>query len=192
MSNNASTIFFAGGGTGGHIFPSLAIAERLAEKKARSRPHFLVSNRPLDAQVLTKANMPFTPLPAQPMSVRPWDWPGFYRGWTGSVGIVRRLIGEMNAAAVVTMGGFVSAPAVAAAKAAKIPVLLVNLDAVPGRANRLMGKAPTRFSRCIHSHCGTRPRRSVCRCAARLWLSKMGRPPRGGNSGSTPSARRCS
>lgn len=140
MSSSPPTILFAGGGTGGHIFPSLAIAERLAEKKARSRPHFLVSNRPLDAQLLTKAGIPFTALPARPMSARPWHWPGFLRAWRSSVAQVHKLIDELNVGAVVTMGGFVSAPAVAAARKCQKPVLLVNLDAVPGRANRLMAR----------------------------------------------------
>jgi UDP-N-acetylglucosamine--N-acetylmuramyl-(pentapeptide) pyrophosphoryl-undecaprenol N-acetylglucosamine transferase len=137
------TILFAGGGTGGHIFPSLAILERLREKHAPAEPQFLVSFRPLDAQILGKRQVPYTALPAQPLSVRPWRWPAFLRAWRASVSAVAAIIRERQAAAVVAMGGFVSAPAVAAASRAGVPVLLVNLDAVPGRANRLMARRAT-------------------------------------------------
>lgn len=140
MATAGATVLFAGGGTGGHIFPSLAIAERLRERHASSKPHFVVSNRPLDAQVLQKAGEQFTAIHAKPVSLKPWDWPGFASAWFSSVGQVGRLIQEMKVGAVVAMGGFVSAPAVSAARRAGVPVLLVNLDAVPGRANRMLAK----------------------------------------------------
>ncbi len=143
----SQTILFAGGGTGGHIFPSLAIVERLREHGCPARIHFAVSNRPLDAQILAAQNIPFTPLEAQPITPRPWLWPAFGRAWTASKAQIAHLIHELNVAAVVAMGGFVSAPAVAAAAEAKTPVVLINLDAVPGRANRLMaGRATEIFS----------------------------------------------
>ncbi len=139
------TILFAGGGTGGHIFPSLAIAERLEEHAAPLRSHFLVSKRPLDAQILAKTSHTYSPLPAQPLSKKPWQWPGLCSAYSRSVSQVRAMIADMNVSAVVAMGGFVSAPAIAAARRSGIPVALVNLDAVPGLANRLMARRATQI-----------------------------------------------
>lgn len=137
------TILFAGGGTGGHIFPSLAIVERLRESGCPARPHFLVSSRPLDAQILTKESIPFTPLDARPLSIHPARLIAFGRAWVQSVAQVRKVIDQMSSRALVAMGGFVAAPAVWAARQAGIPVILVNLDAVPGLANRHLGKWAT-------------------------------------------------
>jgi len=108
---------------------------------------FLVSGRALDGQILTPMGLPFTALPVGPMTMKPWQWPGFYSAWRKSVALVERLIAERGAAAVVATGGFVSGPAMVAAKRRGIPGALVNLDAVPGRANRhVAGSAAKVFS----------------------------------------------
>ncbi len=142
------TILFAGGGTGGHIYPNLAIAERLSEAKPASlQAHFLVSDRAIDAQVLSKTDVPFTPLPARPLTLHPLRVPAFIQGWFKSIDAVTKLIAQLQPAAMVATGGFVSGPAVVAANRAGVPVFLVNLDAVPGRANRMLAsRAVERFT----------------------------------------------
>ncbi|MFN0133406.1 MAG: UDP-N-acetylglucosamine--N-acetylmuramyl-(pentapeptide) pyrophosphoryl-undecaprenol N-acetylglucosamine transferase [Phycisphaerales bacterium] len=133
---------FAGGGTGGHIYPALAILEHLHQ------PHlFLVSTRPIDARILAAASEPFEALPAQPIALRPRALLRFLRSWGPSVRAVRRLIHESRARGesphLVAMGGFVAAPAVQAARAERVPITLVNLDAVPGKANRWIARRAT-------------------------------------------------
>jgi len=141
------TVLFAGGGTGGHIFPSVAIDERLREAGAPFQTHFLISTRPLDAEIIQKHGAEGTACAVMPLSTRPWKWPGFLGAWFKAVRQVRQLMSRRQVRAVVAMGGFVCGPAVAAARRAGIPVALVNLDAVPGIANRhLARKATTVFS----------------------------------------------
>jgi UDP-N-acetylglucosamine--N-acetylmuramyl-(pentapeptide) pyrophosphoryl-undecaprenol N-acetylglucosamine transferase len=136
-------VVLAGGGSGGHIFPNLAVLERLEERGLPLKPHFLVSGRVLDRELLTREEVAFTALPAQPLSVRPWHWPAFYGGWRRSVREVTALLTSNPVAAVVATGGFVSAPAVYAASKLGLPVALLNLDAAPGRANSLMRRYAT-------------------------------------------------
>lgn len=138
------TILFAGGGTGGHIYPNLAVLERLQAAGAGERAHFLVSRRPLDAQLLNKEGIPCTGLSAAPLRGRPIGLLHFLLGFWQSRKMVRQIIRETNAVAMVATGGFVSGPAVAAARRAGLPVALVNLDAVPGRANRLLARRATK------------------------------------------------
>ncbi len=132
-------ILFAGGGTGGHIFPSLAVVEQLAEQAGDAMPdvHFACSQRPLDADLLREHGQSFTPLPVVGLpGARAWELPGFgWRLWQ-SVGIVHRLIAERRIDTVVAMGGYVSGPVVIAAQRAGVRRMLVNLDAVAGKANR--------------------------------------------------------
>ncbi len=140
-------ILFAGGGTGGHIFPNIAVAERLSEQGIdSSQHHFLVSKRPLDAAILQEHGLNHTALHIEPPPRRlsaVWQRPGFVGAWFSSVGEARRCIEQTDAAVVVVTGGFVSAPVVVAARRAGVPVVLMNLDAPAGLANRLMARRAT-------------------------------------------------
>ncbi|MEO1236470.1 MAG: UDP-N-acetylglucosamine--N-acetylmuramyl-(pentapeptide) pyrophosphoryl-undecaprenol N-acetylglucosamine transferase [Planctomycetota bacterium] len=128
-------MLLVGGGSGGHIYPNLAVAERLAPPESIT-PHLVVSQRPLDAEIAAASGLGWTAIPASPLGVRPRAGLRFLRDYRRGVAATARLIREHDVAAVLATGGFVSGPAVAAAKAAGVPVALVSLDAVPGRANR--------------------------------------------------------
>jgi UDP-N-acetylglucosamine--N-acetylmuramyl-(pentapeptide) pyrophosphoryl-undecaprenol N-acetylglucosamine transferase len=135
-------VLFAGGGTGGHIYPNVAVAERLVSDGLEGPAHFLISDRPGDARIVAQQGYPATAVEVRPLPPpsRPWKLPGFLRAWRSAVNKVGRLLIESNIGAVVATGGFVSGPAVIAAHRARIPVALVNLDAVPGLANRYLAR----------------------------------------------------
>lgn len=136
---------FAGGGTGGHIFPALAIAEHLAG----SRCVFVCSDRPLDAQILGKAGAEFRIIPAKPVGVRPRALLRFLRSWGPSIrasrGLLREIRNSGGAPVVVAMGGFVAAPVAQAARAERVPLILVNMDVIPGKANRWISRRASRI-----------------------------------------------
>jgi UDP-N-acetylglucosamine--N-acetylmuramyl-(pentapeptide) pyrophosphoryl-undecaprenol N-acetylglucosamine transferase len=134
---------FAGGGTGGHIFPALAIAEHLGD----ARCVFVCSDRPLDAEILRKERAEFRAIPAKPMGLRPRAVVRFLKSWGPSVRASRAVIRECGGSSVtvVAMGGFVAAPAAQAAHAERVPVVLVNMDAVPGKANRWIARRASRI-----------------------------------------------
>lgn len=141
MTDTPPTILFAGGGTGGHIYPCVAIWQRLAQSQFKARPHFAVSDRLLDGEILSKLQLSFTPTSARPLRLlAPHSWNRFAVGWRQTKAASMHLIEQMRVAAVVATGGFVAAPVVAAAAQRAVPIALVNLDAVPGRANRLMAR----------------------------------------------------
>ncbi|MFG0326212.1 MAG: glycosyltransferase [Phycisphaerales bacterium JB037] len=130
---------FAGGGTGGHLFPGLAIAERLGELGPVSS-RFVCSTRDIDRSILEAERVEFEPIGASPFGVRPRAAARFLQSWRPAVKAGRASIARLRESAgevqVVAMGGFVAAPVVAAARAERVPVTLVNLDAAPGKANR--------------------------------------------------------
>ena len=145
------TYLFAGGGTGGHIYPGLAIAERLRELEPGARAVFLVSDRAVDAKILSGAGEAFAAIPATPFSLRPRGLLRFVGSWGGAVRAARAEIrraragdgadgahAERREVVMVAMGGFVAAPCAQAARADRVPLALVNLDAAPGKANRLI------------------------------------------------------
>ncbi len=144
----ARTFLFAGGGTGGHLFPGIAIAEEIAKRDPNAEFIFLCSTRSIDAEILTSANREFVTQPAQPFGVKPRRLMRFLASWGPSVRATRRLIREKRNNGrnvhVVAMGGFVAPPAAQAARAARAPLTMFNLDATPGLANQWMAKRSSR------------------------------------------------
>ncbi len=140
-TNHDLGIVFAGGGTGGHIFPAIAVLEALHEL-APGRVHavFACSDRPLDAEILRREGLEHLPVPACPLRATPRGLLALARSWGPVVRLgrahIRDLRASCDAVVLAAFGGFVAPPLVQSARAERIVRLLVNLDAVPGRANR--------------------------------------------------------
>lgn len=147
-------ILFAGGGTGGHIYPALAIITEL-QRLARSASGavtpiacmVLCSDRAIDAEILGRAapamGIGYRPIPAKPFSPRPKALLRFAKSWGTAIRAVkdviadaRRRVGAAGSVELVSMGGFVAAPCVKAARLSDLPISLVNMDALPGKSNR--------------------------------------------------------
>lgn len=138
-------VLMVGGGTGGHIYPNVAVVERLAAM-GHTDVRFLVSDRPGDTKILDGQGYPYTTSPARPLppAKKPWKALDFLAGWRRSTKQLMTLLESERVRCVVATGGFVSGPAVVAAARRRIPRVLVNLDAVPGQANRRLGKISTK------------------------------------------------
>ncbi|MHC4258945.1 MAG: UDP-N-acetylglucosamine--N-acetylmuramyl-(pentapeptide) pyrophosphoryl-undecaprenol N-acetylglucosamine transferase [Planctomycetota bacterium] len=134
------SFFFAGGGTGGHIYPAVAIAERLTKIEPEANVHFFCSTRNIDSQILTRTDFKYTQLPAQGLSIKPKELMGFCSSFLKSSRIAREMLVESEGARVIGIGGYVAAPVCWAAHKLKIPVVLLNVDSVPGRANKMIAR----------------------------------------------------
>jgi len=133
--------FFAGGGTGGHLYPALAVAGQLRRLCPDCSVTFFCSSRLIDARVLTGSGFDFMPLPAEGFSMRPRRFVRFAAGFFKSCEFVKQILrAERYNAVVLSTGGFVSAPAVVAARALSIPVAILNVDILPGKANKIMAR----------------------------------------------------
>ncbi len=136
----------AGGGTAGHLQPGLAIAEALVDKgHDRDGIEFVGSDRGQDRVALAERGFPFTLLPGRGIvrSLRPRDVVGNVIALLQlGVATARALALVMRARpeVVVSVGGYASVPASLAAVVLGVPLVLVNVDAVPGAANRLFGR----------------------------------------------------
>lgn len=136
----------AGGGTAGHLQPALAIAEALVERgHERTSIEFVGSRRGQDGAVLEGRGFPFTLLPGRGLtrSFRPADL-ARNLGAIGGLGVATAravvVVARARPRVVVSVGGYASLPASVAAVALRAPLVLVNVDAVPGAANRLLGR----------------------------------------------------
>lgn len=131
-----SSFFFAGGGTGGHIYPAVAVAEKIAKFKRDARIHFFCSDREIDARILSKSGFSYTQLPARGFLLSPVKLVGFITSFLESTRLAKETLADSIEPVVIGVGGFVSAPLCRAANSLRIPVRLINVDIVPGRANR--------------------------------------------------------
>jgi UDP-N-acetylglucosamine--N-acetylmuramyl-(pentapeptide) pyrophosphoryl-undecaprenol N-acetylglucosamine transferase len=134
-------VVFAGGGTGGHLYPALALADALRAEAPDVAVHFVGARRGVEARVLPQKGLPFTLLPIEPLSrahlARNWRvLPALAR----SVAAVARLFRAFRPQLVVGTGGYASAPACIWAVVRRIPVALQEQNAWPGATTRLLAR----------------------------------------------------
>lgn len=135
-------VLLAGGGTGGHVFPALAVAEELAARG--HRVSFVGLETGMEARLVAERGLPFHALPALPMVGR--GLLGKAKSLATLAGSAReasRLIRRIGVDVVLGTGGYVSAPAVAGARLAGKPVLLLEPNARAGAANRWLSRWAT-------------------------------------------------
>lgn len=154
--DSALSVAFAGGGSGGHLIPSLAIAEQLLSLVPSARFVFLTSQRSIDRTILdnnqladagsSQAKPPLQiALPIESGVVLKSSPLRYLTGFWKSVRQAHRTLRERHVDVVVGTGGFASIPTVLAAWWLKIPVVLLETNAVAGRANRRLARFADRI-----------------------------------------------
>ena len=141
-SSDAATdsplIAFAGGGTGGHLYPALAVADALRARLPAIRLLFFATQRPLDRRIVGATHVELIEQPLASLRRMPWHWPAFLFGFRRSSLLCRRSMARLRPSVVVGTGGLGSVPALREAFRAGIATAMLNPDAVPGRANRYL------------------------------------------------------
>jgi UDP-N-acetylglucosamine--N-acetylmuramyl-(pentapeptide) pyrophosphoryl-undecaprenol N-acetylglucosamine transferase len=173
----------AGGGTGGHLYPGLAVAEVLAARgHDRATLRFVGARRGLEGRIGALGGVPVTLLPGRGfgrrVSVRGL-LRNFQAGAELSVGvaIAAARFYRWRPAVVVSTGGYASVPCVLAAAAWRVPVVVVSLDAVPGAADRLAARLACA---CAVAWTGSPlPKAVVTGVPVRPEMSKVDRSPSG-------------
>ncbi len=133
---NAPHLVFAGGGTGGHLFPGLAVANAVRRLLPETRITFMTTDRKLDRELLGPTPFEQVVQPVRPLTMNPLRLPGVWWAWRRSVSAAERFFKNNEIKAVLGLGGYAAAPPVVAASRRGIWTVVLNPDAVPGRANR--------------------------------------------------------
>jgi len=145
---------FAGGGTGGHLVPGmhlLAQLERDPEPAPLEDLLWFTSGRPVEQRVLEDlgervagAPVRVQPLPLEPAGGGAPSLPGLTLRLPPSVLRARAALRRHRSQVLLGLGGFTTAPAVIAAKTLGIPVALLEINASPGRATRVLTRLAKR------------------------------------------------
>jgi len=139
-------LVITGGGTGGHLFPGVAVAEAILAELPGSEVLFIGTDRQVDSRVL--GNRPFasTAIKCQGLKGRSWLgrlaalWQLPWAVWRS-----RRILQKFRPDLVLGVGGYVTGPVVVAAWLAGIPTCIHEQNSVPGLANRWLGKIVRRI-----------------------------------------------
>ncbi len=134
-------LMLAGGGTGGHLFPAVALGQLLLQQDRNSAVMFVGTKHGLEQRLLPKLGLPLATV----------DMAGVVgRGWRGKAELVPKLtksliqakiiMGNFKPDLVIGVGGYASVPVLLIAKMTGIPYLIHEQNAIPGLSNRLLGK----------------------------------------------------
>jgi len=129
-------VIFTGGGTAGHLFPGLAVAGELAHLAPGVRTTFVGSGAAFERPLVEAAGFHYLPISCRPLPRTPWQALRFVGGNARGCWQAGRLLHHLRPLAVVGLGGFASVPLARAAIAADVPLVLLEQNAVPGRATR--------------------------------------------------------
>jgi UDP-N-acetylglucosamine--N-acetylmuramyl-(pentapeptide) pyrophosphoryl-undecaprenol N-acetylglucosamine transferase len=140
-------LLVAAGGTGGHIFPALAVAEELLRRRtpAGAQFQFLGTARGLETRVIEKAGFPYRAVQAAGLKgMRGWrrirNLAVLPATFLESLGALRTFRPDV----VMGLGGYVAGPVLLEAAALRVPTVLVEPNASPGFTNRVLSTVVTR------------------------------------------------
>jgi UDP-N-acetylglucosamine--N-acetylmuramyl-(pentapeptide) pyrophosphoryl-undecaprenol N-acetylglucosamine transferase len=134
-------VVITGGGTGGHLFPALAVREALLQRRPDARSLFVGASGGVEGRILPERGVEFCALNVRRVKGM---------GWRGQVVALltvpaalrqaRRILREFGAQVVLGVGGYASFPTVLAARLSGIPTVIHEQNAYPGLANRCLGR----------------------------------------------------
>ncbi|HXR96899.1 MAG TPA: undecaprenyldiphospho-muramoylpentapeptide beta-N-acetylglucosaminyltransferase [Terriglobales bacterium] len=142
MSASTHNVVIAGGGTGGHLIPGLAVARALVERGIDAgNITFVGTARGIEARMV-----PASGFALRLIAIAGWKGTGLARRLRAAaqlpiaIGQCVRILRQTRAHVVFGIGGYASGPALAAALVLRIPVVLLEVNASAGLANRLAAR----------------------------------------------------
>ena len=137
-------LLLAAGGTGGHLFPGIAVAQ-VAQREAAAEVLFVGTTHGMEQEVIPPLGFALQLIPAEQLRGRS-IWGGLRALWAAlrSIASAWRILSEFAPDLIFSIGGYASGPTVVAGWIRRIPCVLLEPNAIPGLTNRLLGRLATR------------------------------------------------
>lgn len=138
-------LVIAGGGTGGHLFPGVAVAEELRARQPDAEITFVGTTRGIEARVLPQLGWPLEFIDVS--GLKTVGVVGAIRGLLRlprAMWQARQILKRLRPDVVLGVGGYASGPVVLAARARGIPTAICEQNSIPGLTNKLLGKVVRR------------------------------------------------
>jgi UDP-N-acetylglucosamine--N-acetylmuramyl-(pentapeptide) pyrophosphoryl-undecaprenol N-acetylglucosamine transferase len=134
-------VLIAGGGTGGHLFPGIALAEEVVTRHHKNEVVFVGTERGLEAKVVPQAGFPLEFIQATGLKGKgPWQLIKGLLALPLAFITSMRILMKHKPDVVVGVGGYASGPVVMAAWMMGIPTAVQEQNALPGLTNKILGK----------------------------------------------------
>ena len=155
-------LIIAGGGTGGHLFPGLAVAREFQRRDAMTEILFVGTELGIESRVLPREGFPLETLPVKGLKGRG------IRGWMEALygiplSLLRslKIINAFRPDCVVGLGGYASGPLVLAGKMKGIRSVIMEQNLRPGLTNRILGRVVDRVFTAYQESAAYFPRKKV-------------------------------
>jgi UDP-N-acetylglucosamine--N-acetylmuramyl-(pentapeptide) pyrophosphoryl-undecaprenol N-acetylglucosamine transferase len=130
-----------GGGTGGHLFPALAVQAALIRRRPEAAVLFVGADKGVEATILPRLGHGFQGLRVRQVKGKGWGGQvAALLGLPSAISQAARLLRKFGAQVVLGVGGYASFPTVLAARIVRIPAVIHEQNAFPGLANRWLGR----------------------------------------------------
>ena len=132
-------VLIAGGGTGGHLFPAIAIAETFMDRDPENQVRFISTRRAIDQEVLAVRGFSSQTIGAEGIKGR--GIAGQVKALFKLPGALKqscRILREFRPQLVIGVGGYVSGPVVLAGRLKGIPTAIQEQNSIPGLTNRIL------------------------------------------------------
>ena len=137
-------VVIVGGGTGGHLFPGIAVAQEF-QRRHRAEVTFLTTPKPVTIQILEKYRLPWEAVASRALKgMGLFDRARAWFGMPGHILAARGTLKKLKPDLVLGVGGHASGPVGVAAWTLGIPLAIHEQNAIPGLTNRLLGRVAGR------------------------------------------------
>lgn len=185
------TILIAAGGTGGHLYPALAVAEEIRRERPEAKIIFVGTRDRIESKEVPRANFPFVAIdihaPRNSLtSLLTFPWKFAKAVWD-----CLRLIIKEKPSAMLGAGAYLSVPAGIAAWTMHIPIALLEINSIPGSSNKFLARFADKLFLAYREALPSFPKRlsgsaTVCGTPVRAGLGGMGDHPSSGSGDLQP------
>ena len=134
-------VIITAGGTGGHIYPAIAIINKIKEQEEKSEFLFIGTTDRLEAQLIPSLNIPFIGLELKGLNRKsPLKNIKVFKQYQKAIKESKRIIKDFKPDIVIGTGGYITAPVVKAASDLGIKTIIHEQNSIPGLSNKLLGK----------------------------------------------------
>ncbi|SRR5579883_178209 len=136
----SKTILIAAGGTGGHLYPALAVADEVRKQRPDVRVIFVGTQERIEAREVPRAGYQFYPIAIEAPRKSLTSMSLFPLKFSKAIVDCMKLISKERPRAMLGAGAYLSVPAGIASWSFRVPIALLEINSVPGAANRWLGR----------------------------------------------------
>ncbi|MEW6380424.1 MAG: undecaprenyldiphospho-muramoylpentapeptide beta-N-acetylglucosaminyltransferase [bacterium] len=133
-------IILAGGGTGGHLYPGVAIAQEFRRQRPDSQILFCITRRKIDQQIISEEGWRYSTLPVESFRGVSWRTVRALGGLAWSIRQAGRLVQSFHPLLIIGLGAYPSVPMIVAGKWHRVPLVIQEQNIFPGGANKMLAR----------------------------------------------------